>query len=247
MAFSTPRTWTSGELVTDTILNAHIKDQFDALSSHAHSGSAGDGSSALSDLDTIIWDHQGSDPSAPAGGHGTVYLKSDGLYLRQTGGSASRLALASELHTDSHDHAIGVGQVVEASGGVYIDYAGGTTSEQTVVTTNITAGASNRSYIITATAQCTFASEDSEAGHNGIDPTIKLYYSTTVLETVTTSAWRVSDNSITGDATQVILSQTQTNPATSSTAIKITAQGTTGNAGRVEGMLSIREVYATDD
>jgi len=64
-----------------------------------------------------------------------------------------------------------------------------------------------------------------------------------VLETVTTSAWRVNDNSISGDATQVILSQTQSNPATSSKAIKITAQGTTGNSGRVEGMLSIREIY----
>ena len=54
MAFSTPRTWTSGELVTDTILNAHIKDQFDALSSHAHSGSAGDGSSALAEVKVTV-------------------------------------------------------------------------------------------------------------------------------------------------------------------------------------------------
>ena len=237
MAFTTPRDWTANELVTHTIMNTHIRDNFEALKLHTHSGSAGDGASALDNVDTITYDHQGSDPSAPASNHTTLYTKSDGLYYRAYGGSATRLALSSDVLT--------VGQIVEASSGVYIDYAGGTTSEQTVVTTNITAGGSGRYYVITATAQCTYATEDTEAGHNGIDPTIKLYYDTTVLETVTTSAWRVNDGGTSGDATQVILSQTQSNPATSSKAIKITAQGTTGNAGRVEGMLSIREIYTS--
>ena len=37
MAWSTPRDWASGELVTHTIMNAHIRDNFDALSLHTHS------------------------------------------------------------------------------------------------------------------------------------------------------------------------------------------------------------------
>ena len=75
MAFTTPRDWASGELVTHTIMNTHIRDNFEALKLHTHSGSAGDGASALDNVDTIIYDHQGSDPSAPTSGHTTLYTK----------------------------------------------------------------------------------------------------------------------------------------------------------------------------
>lgn len=233
MAFSTPRTWTAGELVTDTILNAHIKDQFDFLSTHAHSGATGDGSSALADLDTIIWDHQGSDPSAPAGGHGTVYLKSDGLYLRQTGGSASRLALASELHAESHNHAVGVGQVVEATGTLGQNYGDGDTDEETVATATITAGASNRSYIITAGIVVRSSTAST------VNATLKLYYDTTVLETVNDTDFQVGDLHV--------LSQTQSNPATSSKVVKLTCQIASGGSHISGATISVREVYATDD
>lgn len=59
MAWTTPRDWTSGELVTHTIMNTHIRDNFEALKLHTHSGSDGDGSSALNNVDTITYDHQG--------------------------------------------------------------------------------------------------------------------------------------------------------------------------------------------
>ena len=47
MAWVTPLTWASS-MVTATIMNAQIKGQLDVLTSHAHSGAAGMGSTTLS-------------------------------------------------------------------------------------------------------------------------------------------------------------------------------------------------------
>ena len=221
MAWSTPRDWTSGELVTHTIMNAHIRDNFEALKLHTHSGSNGDGASALDNVDTIIYDHQGSDPSAPASGHTTLYTKSDGLYYRAYGGSATRLALSSDVLT--------VGQVVEADGSLGQNYGDGDTSEETIATLNITAGGSGRYYVITA-GLSTGASTAST-----VNATFKLYYDTTVLETVNDT------NLVQGD--RLVMSQTQSNPATSSKAIKITCQIASGGSHTTYGTLSVREIY----
>ncbi len=43
MAWSTPRTWVAGETPTAAQFNAHVRDNLTALSTHAHSGAAGDG------------------------------------------------------------------------------------------------------------------------------------------------------------------------------------------------------------
>jgi hypothetical protein len=83
-----------GTQITEAWCDTYIKANFDALSTHTHSGVDGDGSSALDNVDTIICDHQGSDPSAPASGHGTLYIKSGGVFIRQAGGSAVQVAEA---------------------------------------------------------------------------------------------------------------------------------------------------------
>jgi hypothetical protein len=44
MAWTAPRTWVTGEVVTAPIMNTHVRDNFNALSGHAHTGAAGDGS-----------------------------------------------------------------------------------------------------------------------------------------------------------------------------------------------------------
>jgi hypothetical protein len=49
MAWTAPLSWMP-TMVTHTILNTHIKDNFLELSTHVHSGSAGEGSSTLSVL-----------------------------------------------------------------------------------------------------------------------------------------------------------------------------------------------------
>ena len=224
MAYTTPRDWTQGELVTPAIMNTHIKDNFGAVSLHTHSGAAGDGASALANVDTITYDHQGSDPSAPASGHGTVYFKSDGLYFRNTGGSATRLALSSDDLT--------IGQVVEGTGsGLGQNYGDGDTDEETVVTASITAGGAGRYYVITAaaTTRATTAST--------VNATFKLYYDTTVLETVNDSDLQVGDVHV--------LSQTQSNPATSSKVVKLTCQIASGGSHITMGSISIREIYTS--
>ena len=83
-----------GTQITEAWMDTYVKANFDALSGHTHSGSAGDGSSNLDNVDTIIHDQQGSDPSAPASGHCIVYFKSGGLFIRQAGGSAVQVETA---------------------------------------------------------------------------------------------------------------------------------------------------------
>ena len=223
MAFSTPRDWVANELVTHTIMNAHVRDQFSALSLHTHSGSAGDGASALDNVDTIIYDHQGSDPSAPTSGHTTLYTKSDGLYFIPTGGSATRLALSSDVLT--------VGQVVEGDGALSQNYGDGDTSEETMVTASITAGGAGRYYVITAGTSVAASTAGTVAA------TFKLHYDTTVLETVTDSDLQAGD--------RLVLSQTVSNPATSSKAIKLTCQISSGGSHISYSTISIREIYTS--
>lgn len=43
MAWTTPRSWVSGEIVTDSQLNLHLRDNLLSLSAHMHTGAAGDG------------------------------------------------------------------------------------------------------------------------------------------------------------------------------------------------------------
>ena len=223
MAWTTPADWTDGQLVTHTVMNQQIKDNMAFLSTHTHSGAAGDGSSGLTSVDTVTFDHQGSDPSAPSSGHGTVYFKSDGLYFRNTGGSATRLALSSDSLT--------VGQVVEADGSLVQNYGDGDTDEDTLVTASITAGGAGRYYVIAAGTSVASGTAGTVAA------TFKLYYDTTVIETVTDS------NLVAGD--RLVLSQTQANPATSSKVIKLTCQIASGGSHTSYATLSIREIYTS--
>ena len=219
MAWSTPRDWSANELVTHTIMNAHVKDQFDALSLHTHSGAAGDGSSALADVDTITYDHQGSDPSAPASGHTTLYTKSDGLYYRAYGGSATRLALSSDVLT--------VGQIVEVNTAVNYEIGVDSGEKDLGTTLSITAGCSGRYYVVSATIVPTFA-------HSSFVGTYKLYFDGSVIETETRSA---------GAHSNMTFSQTVSNPATSSKVLKLTVEGSGAGSVNLQGTISVREIY----
>ena len=94
MAYSVVPYVDVGTQITDTWLDTYVKANLDVLGAHTHSGATGDGSSALDNVDTVIFDHQGSDPSAPASGHGTLYIKSGGVFIRQAGGSAVQVSEA---------------------------------------------------------------------------------------------------------------------------------------------------------
>ncbi len=83
-----------GTQITESWCDTYIKANFDVLGAHTHTGASGYGGSALDNVDTIIHDHQGSDPSAPTSGHCIVYFKSGGLFIRQAGGSAVQVQTA---------------------------------------------------------------------------------------------------------------------------------------------------------
>lgn len=221
MAFSTPRDWTQGELVTPAIMNAHVRDQFSAISLHTHSGSAGDGASALDNVDTITYDHQGSDPSAPTSGHTVLYTKSDGLYFRPTGGSATRLALSSDV--------LAVGQIVEVNTAVGYEIGVDSGEKDLGTTLSITAGGSGRYYVASATIVPTFA-------HSSFAGTYKFYFDGSVIETETRSA---------GAHSNMTFSQTVSNPATSSKVFKLTVEGSGAGSVNLQGTISIREIYTS--
>ena len=224
MAFTTPRDWTANELVTADIMNTHIRDNFSAVSLHTHSGAAGDGSSALADVDTMTFDHQGSDPSAPSAGHGLIYFKSDGLYFRNTGGSATRLALSSDN--------LAVGQIVELDTGAAYDMSSDSGEEDSGSLT-ITAGGAGRYYVASAVVAIT-------SGHSSLTGTFKFYFDGSVIETETRSAGQLT----VGQST-IIFNQTVTNPATSSKVFKVSVEGGGSGSGQFDIAMSIREIYTS--
>jgi hypothetical protein len=225
MAYTTPRDWTQGELVTPAIMNTHIRDNFGALSLHTHSGSAGDGASALDNVDTITYDHQGSDPSAPTSGHTVLYTKSDGLYFRPTGGSATRLALSSDV--------LAVGQIVEVDTGQSYDMSSDSGEKDFGDTLSITAGGGGRYYVASAVVSIT-------SGHSSLTGTFKFYFDGSVIETETRSAGQL----VVGQPT-IIFNQTVSNPATSSKVFKVSVEGGGSGSGGFDLAMSIREIYTS--
>jgi len=133
-----------------------------------------------------------------------------------------------------------VGQVVEAQGWVYRNYAGGETDEVDLATTTITAGGADRFYVITGIAVPGYAPV---AESDQLDPTFRLKYDGTTLETVTTTTWDSSAFNNTGRYDYVIMSQTVDSPAESSKTVNLTWQPTSGTAGSSNGYISIREMY----
>ena len=99
MAWTGPRTWVVGELVDAAILNAHIRDNWTAWSTHVHGGSGGDGAIQLVGVDSINYDHI-STPSAPGSGKLILYSKSGQPFFRNE--SAGEVGLNYEA--DGHGH-----------------------------------------------------------------------------------------------------------------------------------------------
>ena len=97
MAWTTPRTWTDGEIPTATILNAQIKANHEFLATHTHTGAAGMGSSSLAPIYITTTD-QGSDPDAPGSSKLVVYSQS-GLLKSRAGASGSEKVYSTTDHT----------------------------------------------------------------------------------------------------------------------------------------------------
>ena len=102
MAWTTPRTYVTGEQVTEAILDVDQKANLDALSAHAHSNAAGDGSSTLGSLVKATFT-DGSAPSAPDAGLTSIYTISGRPFYRPNGGASTQLLILADVHAQAHD------------------------------------------------------------------------------------------------------------------------------------------------
>ena len=100
MAWTTPKTWADGDIPDADDLNTHIKGNLDALSTHAHSGAAGDGSAALAPIATVTFANQGSTPAAPGSAKVAVFSESETMKVRAgASGAATVISLTGHVHT----------------------------------------------------------------------------------------------------------------------------------------------------
>jgi len=113
MAWTTPLTWTS-VMVTAAILNTHVKDDLLELSTHVHSGAAGEGSSTLAVLVLSAQNYfpfadQSGNPSTAGrlqrNGNNLMYY--DSALKQLTGDAAAGTASARTLGTGSTQAAAG--------------------------------------------------------------------------------------------------------------------------------------------
>jgi hypothetical protein len=148
--------------------------------------------------------------------------------------------LTSFIGREAATAALTEGQLVEANGWIYRNYAGGQTDEVTLVTAAITASRANTFFIISASACVGYAAVPDA---DQIDPTFRLKFDGTTLETETTTLWDTSVDNTTGKLSFVQLAATVDNPAESEKIVLLTKQPTDGTAASSNGYLSIREVY----
>ena len=92
MAWTTPRTFQTGDLIDDDMLNAQLKGNQDVLGTHTHTGAAGFGSDNLGSLNTITADDV-SAPSTPSSGTIILYCESGVLKYKNSAGVVKPISL----------------------------------------------------------------------------------------------------------------------------------------------------------
>ena len=161
MAWTTPRTWADGEIPTAALMNTHVRDNLNAVSTHTHSGAAGDGSAALSSVDTITLADQGSTPSAP-GSNKIILFSESGVLKQRVGasGSATVISVTGHGHTIEEKHrSASQDSLNEGTSSTYGSLSAATASNRSAYATaecsiTRTPGAANRAIVVTASWFC---------------------------------------------------------------------------------------------
>lgn len=109
MAYSSPRTWVDQETPSAEDFNTQIRDNLNALSTHTHTGAAGDGSATLNSVDYIDLDEGGS-LSTPASGHTRFAANNDGTLRYFAEGSTEKT-----VSDTTHSHTIASSTETKAS------------------------------------------------------------------------------------------------------------------------------------
>lgn len=87
-----------GQMIDASWMNTYVRDNLIALSTHGHTGAAGDGSASLSSGDYFELD-QGGALSDPAGGHTRFAANTDGtLRFRADGASEKTISDTGHAH-----------------------------------------------------------------------------------------------------------------------------------------------------
>lgn len=99
MAWTTPRTWVSGETVTDTLLNAHVRDNLNAIVNppYVHVRAATTTTTIGTSIAACQWDTEVADTDSlynPAA-NTRVTINTAGLYLVQGGYGVASAAVSN--------------------------------------------------------------------------------------------------------------------------------------------------------
>ena len=242
MAWTTPRDWTgiSDDIVTAEMLNVDVRDNLTVLSTHTHTGAAGQGGASMSGLTlaalvTLTFADQSANPDAAGelqrNGNDLLWYGASVVNLTAADASAGTASLRSlgttSVKAAAGDHTHTPSSVASGSSKASATVS---SSETDVVTHSATPGAAGRSWAIFAAGHARDASDTY---------TYKLYFGTTLLATVTGITGAGLDANING------LSGLQESPAVSSHTIKMTAQRTAGSGdSSVDAVIFFREVEA---
>jgi hypothetical protein len=119
MAWTTPKTWSTDEIIIATgtgSLNEQVRDNLNALSVHAHSGSAGDGAASLAtvslgNLNSTTFADQSGDPASVG------IVQRNGTALKyHNGTSAVDLTLADQSAGTASLRSLGTSATTAAAG-----------------------------------------------------------------------------------------------------------------------------------
>ena len=166
MAWTTPRDWTSNEIVTASILNTDQRDNLNVLSTHAHTNAAGQGSSTLGNLVKATFT-DASAPSAPGSGLTVLYSVGGRPYYRAgSGGASTQLAIIADVHAQTHASAHQPG----GADAMAVNAGAGVGSLRTLSTTSTSAAAGNHSH--TAVASVAGVSEEHSDSDSAAIPII---------------------------------------------------------------------------
>tara|TARA_R110000751_G_scaffold31325_2_gene79883 strand:- start:53 stop:754 length:702 start_codon:yes stop_codon:yes gene_type:complete len=150
MAWSAPKTWVDQETPSAEDFNTQIRDNLNALSTHTHTGAAGDGSATLNSVDYIDLDEGGS-LSTPASGHTRFAANNDGT-LRYFAQGSTEKTVSDTTH--SHTQASGASNTNTQTGTTALgtSYSGSSKGCSITVTPSDSTGSSQYVQVITAAA-----------------------------------------------------------------------------------------------
>jgi hypothetical protein len=97
MAYSQTPTSKVGDMINAAWLNTYGRDNFNAQSSHAHTGALGDGSADINP-DSVTLDSV-SEPATPASGKLVLWVDTETAKVKDSSGTVTAISLEGHTHS----------------------------------------------------------------------------------------------------------------------------------------------------